>query len=174
MSAAQPKETYPFTPDHAKNALLAQSGTALLIGMCLDQQVRTEKAMSGPHDLRERIGTIDAKKIAAMTPAKLNAAFRRTPALHRYPGMMAKRVRALCAIIAKEYANDGARVWADAASADDLYKRLRSLPGFGDGKAATGVYILARYGKEKLRGWQRYACEEDLPWEFKGGKKVGA
>ena len=174
MSAAQPKETYPFTPDHAKNALLAQSGTALLIGMCLDQQVRTEKAMSGPHDLRERIGTIDAKKIAAMTPAKLNAAFQRTPALHRYPGMMAKRVRELCAIIAKEYANDGARVWADAASADDLYKRLRSLPGFGNGKAATGVYILARYGKEKLRGWQRYACEEDLPWEFKGGKKVGA
>jgi uncharacterized HhH-GPD family protein len=174
MSAGLSNENYPFTPDHAKNALLAQSGTALLIGMCLDQQVRTEKAMSGPYDLRERIGTLDAKKIAAMAPAKLNAVFRRTPALHRYPGMMAKRVRALCAIIAKEYANDGARVWSDAASADDLYKRLRALPGFGDGKAASGVHILAKYGKKKLRGWQRYACEQDLPWEFKGGKKVGA
>ena len=174
MSAAHAKETYPFTPDPAKNALLAHSGTALLIGMCLDQQVRTEKAMSGPYDLRDRIGTLDAKTIAAMPPAKLAAAFRRTPALHRYPVMMAKRVRALCAILAKEYSNDGARVWADAASADDLYKRLRSLPGFGDGKATTGVYVLAKYGKKKLLGWQRYACEEGLPWEFKGGKKVGA
>ena len=174
MSAAPAKETYPFTPNPAKNALLAHSGTALLIGMCLDQQVRTEKAMSGPYDLRERIGTLDAKKIAAMPPAKLDAVFRRTPALHRYPRTMAKRVRALCAIIAKEYSNDGARVWDDAQSAVDLYNRLRSLPGFGDGKATAGVYILAKYGKKKLRGWQRYACEEDLPWEFKGGKKVEA
>jgi uncharacterized HhH-GPD family protein len=172
MTANLPKETYPFTPDRAKNELLARNGTALLIGMCLDQQVRTEKAMSGPYDLRERIGTLDAKKIAAMPSSKLDAAFRRTPALHRYPGMMAKRVRALCAIIAKEYSNDGARVWEEAETADGLYDRFRSLPGFGDGKAATGVYVLAKYGKKKLSGWRRYECEQDLPWEFKAGKKI--
>ncbi|MDQ6766929.1 MAG: Fe-S cluster assembly protein HesB [Candidatus Eremiobacteraeota bacterium] len=172
MTVARGKETYPFTPDRDKNALLAQSGTALLIGMCLDQQVRTEKAMSGPYDLRARLGNLDAKKIAALPAARLVAAFRRTPALHRYPGMMAKRVRALCAIIASEYHNDGARVWADATNADELYERFRSLPGFGDGKAATGVYILAKYGQKKLSGWRRYACEENLPWEFEAGKKV--
>ena len=62
MTPRRPKETYPFTPDPKKNELLAASGTALLIGLCLDQQVRTEKAMSGPYDLRERIGHLDASR----------------------------------------------------------------------------------------------------------------
>ena len=172
VTETAPAAEYPFTPDQAKNELLAESGTALLIGMCLDQQVRTEKAMSGPYDLRERLGHLDAQKIASMPPAKLDAVFRRVPALHRFPGMMAKRVRALCAVIASEYRNDGARVWASAATADDLYQRLRALPGFGDGKARAGVHILAKYGKKKMSGWQRYNCEQALPWEFKAGKKV--
>jgi len=166
------KEMYPFTPDTARNELLARSGTALLIGLCLDQQVRTEKAMSGPYELRERIGHLDARRIAAMRAALLDAAFRRTPALHRYPGMMAKRVKALCKIIADEYGNDGARLWKDVGSADELYHRLRSLPGFGEGKAKTGVYILAKFGGLKPKGWQNYRCEQDLPWEFEAGKKI--
>jgi uncharacterized HhH-GPD family protein len=166
------KETYPFTPDPAKNGLLARSGTALLIGMCLDQQVRTEKAMSGPYDLSERIGHLDARKIAAMPLSKLETVFRRSPALHRYPGMMAKRVRALCAVIASEYGGNGARVWKGATTAQELYDRLRSLPGFGEGKAKAGVHILAKYGKRKLAGWQRFKYDEALPWEFKAGKKI--
>lgn len=172
MTVRPATERYPFTPDAHKNELLATSGTALLIGMCLDQQVRTEKAMSGPYELRERIGHLDAKKIAAMRPSSLDAAFRRTPALHRYPGMMAKRVRALCAIIATDYSDDGARLWKDVKTAQEVYDRLRALPGFGEGKAAAGVHILVKYGKAKLAGWRRYAREENLPWEFKSGKKV--
>lgn len=166
------KDLYPFTPDPEKNALLARSGTALLIGMCLDQQVRTEKAMSGPYDLQERIGTLDARTISKMAPAKLDTVFRQPPALHRFPGMMAKRVRALCAIIAQEYGGDGARIWSTAKSASDVYDRLRALPGFGEGKAKAGVHILAAYGKQKLPGWRRYTVPEALPWEFRNGKKI--
>jgi len=172
MSPKRATDLYPFTPDERKNQLLAKSGTALLIGLCLDQQVRTEKAMSGPYDLRERLGHLDARKIAAMRPSSLASAFRRTPALHRYPGMMATRVRALCAIIAGEYRNDGARVWKDVRTAKELYDRFRALPGFGEGKAKTGVHILAKFGKVRPSGWQTYTCEEDLPWEFKAGEKV--
>jgi uncharacterized HhH-GPD family protein len=170
--AAMPQELYPFTPDPAKNALLARSGTALLIGMCLDQQVRTEKAMSGPFELQQRIGHLDPRAIAAVPPAKLEAVFRRPPALHRFPAMMAKRVRALCAIIADEYGGDGARLWARAKSADEVYERLRALPGFGDDKAKAGVHILAKFGRHKFKGWRRYAVPEALPWEFRDGKKV--
>jgi len=170
--AAMPKEHYPFTPDPAKNALLARNGTALLIGMCLDQQVRTEKAMSGPYDLQERLGHLDARKIASMPLARLQAVFRRPPALHRFPGMMAKRVRALCAIIAREYGGNGARLWARAISATDVYERLRALPGFGESKAKAGVHILAAYGKHKLAGWRRYAVPDALPWEFRKGTKI--
>lgn len=163
---------YPFTPDAAANELLAQSGTALLIALCLEQQVRSEKAMIGPYHLRERIGHLDARKIAAMSPAKLDTAFRKVPALHRFPAMMAKRVQKLCTMIAQEYGNDGARVWAGVKAAPELYERFKTLPGFGEAKAACAVRILAKYGKKKIDGWQRYARDEELPWEFKQGAKI--
>lgn len=169
---ARVKASYPFTPDLAANRLLAESGTALLIGLCLEQQVRSEKAMIGPYHLRERIGHLDAKKIAAMRPAALDAAFRRPAALHRFPGMMAKRVRALCEIIAHEYEDEGNRVWLGISDPQKLYERFKALPGFGDSKAACAVRILGKYGKKKIPGWQRYARDGDLPWEFKAGVKL--
>ena len=162
----------PFTPDPEANALLAADGTAFLIAMCLEQQVRSEKAMSGPSVLQQRLGHLDARRIAALRPARLDAVFRRVPAMHRFPGMMAKRVRALCGVIARDYANDGANVWSGMRDAQTLYERFKALPGFGDGKAACAVRILGKYAKLPLRGWQRYAADEDLPWEFKAGRKL--
>lgn len=168
------KARYPFTPDENANKLLADTGTALLIGLCLEQQVRSEKAMSGPRDLRERLGHLDARKIAAMSDAKIDAVFRAKPAIHRFPGMMAKRVKALCKQIATDYDGDGARLWARARSADEVYARLRELSGFGEGKAASGVRILAKFGHYPLRGWERFSSDEELPWLYKNGKRVDA
>jgi uncharacterized HhH-GPD family protein len=165
---------YPFTPDEDANRLLATSGTALLIGLCLEQQVRSEKAMVGPYVLRQRLGHLDAGKIASMPAKKLDAVFRAKPAIHRFPGMMAKRVRDLCRRIADEYRGDGARVWARVTSAEELYRRLRDLPGFGDAKAASGVRILATCGKRQLAGWERLGSDEDMPWIYKDGKRVGS
>src|ERR1700687_2433808 len=136
------KSLYPFTQNGAANALLGKDSTALLIGVCLEQQVRTEKAMVGPYELRRRIGTLDAKKIAALPPAKLDKAFRATPALHRFPGMMAKRVHALCKAIVLDYGGRGARVWSDATTGQQVFERLLALPGFGKEKAGGGVRIL--------------------------------
>jgi uncharacterized HhH-GPD family protein len=163
---------YPFTPDERANALLAECGTALLIGLCLEQQVRSEKAMIGPYVLRERIGSLEAPKIAKMPPARLEAVFREKPAIHRFPGMMAKRVRQLCSVIADEYGGDGARVWARVNDAPTLFERLHALPGFGEEKAACAVRILAKYGRRDIKGWQRYAKDEDLPWVFEDGERV--
>ena len=167
-----PKPRYPFTPDDGANDLLAESGTALLIGLCLEQQVRSEKAMVGPFVLRERVGHLDARKIAAMTDPKIVATFRAKPAIHRFPGMMAKRVKALCAQITSEYGGDGSRLWERVRSADEVYRRLLELPGFGDAKASCGVRILAKFGKRPLQGWQRFASDEDLPWVYRHGKRV--
>ncbi len=167
-----PEASYPFTADEHANRLLAQDGTALLIGLCLEQQVRSEKAMIGPYLLRQRLGTLDAAKIAAMSPARLTAAFEQKPTIHRFPNMMAKRVQALCRIIAEDYRDDGARVWAHVESAAELYDRFRELPGFGDGKAACGVRLLAKHGGKATEGWESYASDEDLPWLFKDGKKI--
>ena len=172
QAARMARERYPFTPEADANALLASSGTALLIGLCLEQQVRSEKAMSGPLRLRERLGHLDARRIAAMRDPAIQAVFRATPAIHRFPGMMAKRVKALCKIIASEYGDDGATVWAGTRSAQEVYDRLLALPGFGTAKAGAGVRILGKFGRYPLRGWERFGEDADLPWLFKNGKRL--
>ena len=167
-----PKAAYPFTPDEAANDLLATDGNALLIGLCLEQQVRSAKAMSGPYVLRDRLGHLDVAKIAKMPDAKIEAVFKKPPAIHRFPGMMARRVKALCGRIVDDYGGDGSRVWARSHLASEVYERLRDLPGFGDGKAASGVRILAKFGGRQLDGWKRYASDEDLPWLYKDGERL--
>ena len=89
-----------------------------------------------------------------MDPEALDAAFRTPPALHRFPGNMAGRVRDLCAAIARDYDGDASRVWTGAADARDLHARLIALPGIGEMKAGTIVALLGnRYGI-KPAGWE--------------------
>ena len=131
-----------FTGDDAADRLLVSEPLALLIGFELDQQVTVQKAFSGPAVLKERLGHLDAARIAAMDPAALDEVFRTPPALHRFPGAMAGRVQELCRAIADEYGNDASRVWTEAASGKDLEARLLGLPGIGSMKAKTLVAIL--------------------------------
>jgi uncharacterized HhH-GPD family protein len=148
MTAAPPA-TLPYTGDADADALLATEPMALLIGFVLDQQVSLQKAFSGPFQLRQRIGSLDAAAIAAMDPADLEAAFRERPALHRFPGNMAKRVQALCLAVTETYGGDAARVWVEATDGPDLEQRLLALPGIGEMKAKALLAILARrYGLE--------------------------
>jgi uncharacterized HhH-GPD family protein len=138
-----------LTDSDEANALLAREPLALLIGFALDQQVTVPNAFSGPVKLRERVGTLDAATIAAMDPAELEAAFRERPAIHRFPGAMAKRVQELCAVIADEYGGDASRVWTEAADASDLRKRIGALPGFGEMKImGLGSVLALRFGVE--------------------------
>src|SRR6476659_8436698 len=127
MSLSVPPDHLPFTGDPEADRLIAADPLALLIGFALDQQVTVQKAFSGPLELRRRIGSLDASTIATMDEERLDAAFRTPPALHRFPGNMAKRTRDLCAAIASGYGGDASRIWGDAADAKDLYKRLIAL-----------------------------------------------
>lgn len=137
----------PFTGNDDADALIASDPLALLIGFALDQQVTVQKAFSGPWDLRQRLGHLDARRIAATDPAELDRVFRERPALHRFPGSMAGKVAALCAAIADRYDNDASRIWLDAKDGRDLQKRLLELPGIGEMKARTILAILGkRYG----------------------------
>ena len=71
------------------------------------------------------------------------AVFRERPALHRYPGSMATRVRTLCAFIEDRYDGDGGRVWEEAESGADLRARLGELPGIGELKVSSMLALLA-------------------------------
>jgi uncharacterized HhH-GPD family protein len=147
----------PFTGDPAADRLLVEDPLALLIGFVLDQQVTLQKAFSGPLELRRRIGDLDAERIATMEPEQLDAAFRERPALHRFPGNMAKRTRELCAYLVERYDGDASRIWRDAKDGADLHARLLDLPGFGPMKAGTLVAILGKRLGVAPAGWERYA-----------------
>jgi uncharacterized HhH-GPD family protein len=128
-----------FTDSDEANELLVREPLALLIGFALDQQVTVQKAFMGPLVLRERAGTLDA---AALAATDLEPIFRERPAIHRFPGAMAKRTHELVAHIADRYDGDAARVWTDADSPEDLDRRLRDLPGFGDMKVGSLAAVL--------------------------------
>jgi uncharacterized HhH-GPD family protein len=133
-----------FTGDDEADRLLVSEPMALLIGFALDQQVPVQKAFSGPKVLLDRLGTIDPTRLAEIDDADLDAAAKGPPAIHRFPGAMAKRVRELATYIAATYDGDAARLWTDASDGRDLQKRIAALPGFGDMKVASLTAVLAK------------------------------
>jgi len=153
-----PVDRLHFTGDDEADRLLAEDPLALLIGFALDQQVTVQKAFSGPAELRRRLGHLDAARIAAMDPEELAAVFRQRPALHRFPGAMAKRVQALCAFVVREYGGDAARIWTEARDGRDLQARLMALPSFGEMKVRSMLAVLA-----KRFGVQVPGLDEVLP-----------
>ena len=133
-----------FTDSDEANQLLARDPMALLIGFVLDQQVTVQKAFSGPLVIQERLGTIDAHRLAA---TDLEPTFKERPAVHRFPGAMATRVQALAAHVAERYDGEAARVWTDASDAAELKANLQALPGFGEMKVkATAAVLAKRFG----------------------------
>lgn len=130
-----------FTGNDEADRLLAQEPIALLIGFALDQQVPVQTAFSGPLKIKQRVGTLDAHTLAT---TDLEPAFREKPAVHRFPGNMAKRVQELAAVVDEDYGGHAERVWTDAKDGADLRKRIESLPGFGDMKVTSLGAVLAK------------------------------
>jgi uncharacterized HhH-GPD family protein len=136
-----------FTDDPKACELLAKEPFALLVGFAIDQQVPVQKAFAGPYVLKERVGTLDPKKLAELD---LQEAFRGPPAIHRFPGSMADRVRDLAAIVSEDYDGKAERIWTEAKDTDDLKKRIGSLPGFGPMKiTGLGATLALRFGVKK-------------------------
>ncbi len=149
-----------FTESEEANQLLASDPLALLIGMLLDQQFPMERAFYGPQLLKERLGSdLDAASIAAHDPDDLAGIFRGPPAIHRYWGSMAKRTQALCHAIVEEYEGDAARIWETADTGAELFKRLKALPGFGDGKSRVFVGVLGKRLGVTPEGWESKAAD---------------
>jgi uncharacterized HhH-GPD family protein len=150
-------EALHFTGNPAADELLARDPMALLIGFALDQQVSVQKAFSAPLELERRVGTLDAEAIAGMEPAELERAFRAKPALHRFPGAMARRTQELAAGIASEYGGDAGRVWTEAENGRDLERRLLDLPGIGPMKARALIAVLGKRFGVRPPGWEEVA-----------------
>ncbi len=154
------------TGDPAADELLNTDPLAVLLGMLLDQQVPMEWAFRSPAVLRARLGgRLDAAGIAALGPERVAELFSEKPALHRFPAAMGRRAWELCAFLTERYGGDAANVWAGVTSGDELARRLRELPGFGDEKARIFVAVLGKRFGVRPSGWREAAGKfgDDLP-----------
>ena len=136
-----------YTGVDEADELIAHDPFALLVGFALDQQVPVPTAFQGPWKLQQRLGTLDPGQIAATDPGKLEQVFREKPAIHRFPGNMARRVQDLATVVTEDYGGDASRVWRDAEDGADLRRRISGLPGFGEMKVkALGAVLWKRFG----------------------------
>jgi uncharacterized HhH-GPD family protein len=146
MSLTTPDQLV-YTDDEEANRLIAHDPMALLIGFVLDQQVPVMKAFGGPLELK--------RQIALWPAAALDTAFRTPPALHRFPGNMAKRTAELAAAIVASYDGDAGAIWSNVSDAAELERRLLELPGIGAMKAGTIIAILAKRYDFRPVGWEQ-------------------
>ncbi|MFF9394738.1 HhH-GPD-type base excision DNA repair protein [Streptomyces griseoluteus] len=151
--------TLHLAQDPDADALLGRSPLAALTGMLLDQQIPMEWAFKGPETIARRMGAddLDAHDIAARDPEEFAALLSENPAVHRYPGSMAKRVQALCQYLVEHYDGDAEAVWRDAGSGAELLKRLEALPGFGKQKAQIFLALLGKQLGVTPKGWREAA-----------------
>jgi uncharacterized HhH-GPD family protein len=144
--------------DPAADALLESNPLALLVGMLLDQQVPMETAFAGPKKIADRIGGVDARAIADYDPEKFAALCSERPAIHRFPGSMAKRIQTLAQIIADRYDGDAAALWTTGdPDGAEVLRRLKGLPGFGEQKAKIFLALLGKQYGVTPKGWREAA-----------------
>ena len=139
------------------DALLNRDGTALMIGMLLDQQVPMTWAFTGPYTIRKRLGHLNAKRIAVMNVDEFVAVCSEKPAIHRFPRSMATRIHQLCVNLAENYDGRGANVWHDVDDAEELMARLLKLPGYGQEKAEIFIALLGKRFGVRPSGWKKHA-----------------
>ncbi|MEU9149408.1 HhH-GPD-type base excision DNA repair protein [Streptomyces sp. NPDC048417] len=151
--------TLHLAQDPAADELLSHSRLAALTGMLLDQQVPMEWAFKGPATIAQRMGTddLDAHEIAAQDPEAFAALLSEKPAVHRYPGSMAKRIQQLCQYLVEHYDGDAEGIWRDVESGAELLKRLQELPGFGKQKAQIFLALLGKQLGVRPTGWREAA-----------------
>lgn len=154
-----------ITGDPEADGLLNTDGTALLLGMLLDQQVPMEWAFHGPATMRARLGHLDATTIAATDRDEFVSVCCQKPAIHRFPGSMGKRIHDVCTVLTQQYGGRAEAIWTDGPDGAELLRRLRSLPGFGDEKAQIFVAILAKTQGFAPDGWRKAAGRfgDDVP-----------
>lgn len=144
--------------DPEADALLDENPFALLVGMVLDQQVPFETAFAGPKRIADRMGSLDTAEIADYDPDKFAALCSQRPAIHRFPGSMAKRIQTLAQIIVDRYDGDAAGLWtAGDPDGAELLRRIKGLPGFGAVKAQIFLALLGKQYGVTPKGWRAAA-----------------
>ncbi|MFI9382063.1 HhH-GPD-type base excision DNA repair protein [Kutzneria sp. NPDC052558] len=140
------------------DALLSSDYLAVLSGMLLDQQINMEKAFKGPKVILDRMGAFDVHLIADADPDEFAALVSTPPAIHRFPGAMAKRLQTLAQFLVEHYDGKVERIWTQGKpDGAEVLKRLVALPGFGDQKARIFLALLGKQLGVRPSGWREAA-----------------
>jgi uncharacterized HhH-GPD family protein len=148
-----------LSDDPAADLFLAEDPNALLLGVLFDSQFLTRKAFSAPLKLKQRLGHLDMAILASEDTTDLEAVFRQSPALHRFPRKFAMNTQQLAAVIVSDYGGDSSRIWKEARDADVLGDRIMDLPCFGVEKTNWTVGMLGRLGYLPFGGWEDYRAK---------------
>ncbi|MFJ4202219.1 HhH-GPD-type base excision DNA repair protein [Streptomyces sviceus] len=161
--------TLHLAQDPEADELLGRSPLAALVGMLLDQQVPMEWAFKGPRTIADRLGAsdLDAHDIAAQDPEAFVALLSEKPAVHRYPGSMAKRIQQLCQYLVEHYDGEAELVWKGVDDGRELLRRLEELPGFGKQKAQIFLALLGKQLGVRPEGWREAAGGYGEPKSFR-------
>lgn len=147
-----------LTQDAEADQLLGENSFALLTGMLLDQQIPMEMAFVGPRKIADRMGAIDPRRIAECDPEEFARVCAETPAVHRFPGSMAKRIQDLAGEVVGRYGGDAAALWTDGdPDGAEVLRRLKALPGFGEQKAKIFLALLGKQYGVTPSGWRAAA-----------------
>jgi uncharacterized HhH-GPD family protein len=147
-----------MTKDPEANALLERDPLALLIGMLLDQQYPMEHAFLGPKKILDRVGSLDVRVLAEYDPEKFATLCTTPPAIHRYGGVMAKRVQELCRHVVENYDGKADALWTTGKpDGAEIFRRLNALPGYGEQKAKIFLALLGKQFGLKAKGWRDVA-----------------
>ncbi|WAL40382.1 Fe-S cluster assembly protein HesB [Brevibacterium sp. BRM-1] len=153
-----------LSTDPQADELLARNPFALMVGMLLDQQISPWRPRSRARPNSDtRLGGLTPASVAGTDPEDFLAAFRETPAVHRFPGSMATRVQALAQTLVDDYDGRAENVWT-APNADgteptgpQILRRLQALPGFGKQKAQIFLALLGKQFGLRADGWREAA-----------------
>jgi uncharacterized HhH-GPD family protein len=138
--------------------LLSEDPLALLLGMLLDQQVAMEVAFNGPKKIADRMGGLDAVKIAEYDPEQFVELCVAKPAIHRYGGSMGKRVQAVCQFLVEHYDGRAEGIWTNGKpDGKEVLRRLKELPGFGEQKSKIFLALLGKQIGARPKGWREVA-----------------
>jgi uncharacterized HhH-GPD family protein len=87
--------------------------------------------------------------------------------LHRFPKAMAARVQEACRIVVERYGGDVERIWAEAPSGKEAFKRVAELPGFGKQKAQIFIALLGKRFGVQPEGWREAAGDYGAEGSFR-------
>lgn len=147
-----------LTGDPDADALLSEDPLALLMGALLDQQVAMEAAFAGPKKIADRLGAFDVRLIAEYDEDDFATVCARPPAVHRFPGSMAKRVQSLCRYLVDNYDGRADALWTDGnPDGNEVRRRLKALPGYGEQKASIFLALLGKQLNVRPEGWREAA-----------------